>query len=114
VRDLLREAEMPASRRPLVLLRFTVCEEERQLERLGKADEPELGRGRQRLGDIPAIEGTAEPHVSRALSGQEQMFAQSGQRVEIGGPGEGCGRGSRQTHSEMRLRYSDYCLTMQT
>jgi hypothetical protein len=30
---------------------------------------------RERLGDVSAIEGTAEAHVSRALSGHEQMFA---------------------------------------
>ena len=34
MRDLLREANMPASRRPLVLLRLTVGEEQRELERL--------------------------------------------------------------------------------
>ena len=32
VRDLLREAKVPASRRPLVLARFTLDEEQRQLE----------------------------------------------------------------------------------
>ena len=39
VRDLLSEARMPASGRPLVLLRLTLCEEQRELERLCQRDE---------------------------------------------------------------------------
>ena len=65
---------MPANGRPLVLLRLTVCEEEGELERLRQADELELSGGRQGLGDVAAIESSAEAHVSRALSCNERMF----------------------------------------
>jgi len=44
VRDLLREAKVPTSRRPLALLRLTVSQEKPELERLGQADELELSR----------------------------------------------------------------------
>jgi len=46
VRDFLCEAEVPASGRPLVLLRFTVDKEKRQLERLGDGRTPVRRRGR--------------------------------------------------------------------
>jgi hypothetical protein len=39
VRDLLREAKVPASRRSPVFLRLAICEEERQLERLDQRDD---------------------------------------------------------------------------
>jgi hypothetical protein len=38
----MREAEMPASRRPLVLLVFTIGEEQRELERFRQGDELEF------------------------------------------------------------------------
>ena len=41
LRDLLRETQMPACRRPLVLLRLTVGEEECAAERLRQGDELE-------------------------------------------------------------------------
>lgn len=44
MRDLLREAKVPTSRRPLALLRLTVSQEKPELERLGQADELELSR----------------------------------------------------------------------
>ena len=39
-----------------------------------KRDELELRRGRERLGDVAAVEGSAKTHVGRALSGHERMF----------------------------------------
>src|SRR3954463_1008677 len=75
VRDLLRKADVPASRRPLEFLRLTVGEEQRELERLREANELELRRGRESLRDVRAVEGSAEAHVSRALGVHERMFA---------------------------------------
>ena len=37
-------------------------------------DELELRRGRERLSDVAAVEGSAKTHVGRALSGHERMF----------------------------------------
>ena len=37
-------------------------------------DELKLRGRRERLGDVAAIEGSAEAHVRRALSGHERMF----------------------------------------
>jgi hypothetical protein len=76
--DVLRlvdKPEMPAKRSPLVLRQLSVGQQERELEGFCQADELELRRGRQRLGDIPAIERSAEAVVSRALRGHERMFA---------------------------------------
>jgi hypothetical protein len=47
---------MPPRRSPSELLRLSVSEEERQLERFCKSDELELGGSRKRFGDVPAIE----------------------------------------------------------
>src|SRR4051812_28565839 len=44
VRDLLREAKVPASPRPFVLLGLAVGKEQRELERLRKPHELELSR----------------------------------------------------------------------
>jgi hypothetical protein len=55
VRDLLKEAEVPASGGALVLLWLLLSEEKRQLERLGQADEMKLGGGRQGFGDVLAV-----------------------------------------------------------
>jgi len=63
------------SARAVVLLEVPVSEEEGQLERVCEADEPELCGGRQRLGDVRAVECSAEAHVSRALNSHEHMFA---------------------------------------
>jgi hypothetical protein len=57
---------MPSASCSAVLLRLIVYQEQRELERLCQADELELGGGRQGLGDVPAIERTAEAHVRRA------------------------------------------------
>jgi hypothetical protein len=43
------------------------------LKRLHQRDELKLGRRRQCLGDVPAIESTAEAHARRALRWHEQM-----------------------------------------
>ena len=74
MRDLLSEAKMPLNGRPLILLCLILCEEERELERLRQRDELELGRGRERLSDVAAIEGSAEACVGRGLRGHERMF----------------------------------------
>jgi hypothetical protein len=50
-------------------------EQERELKGFGQADELELGRGRQRFGDVLAIKRTAEAVGSRALRGHERMSA---------------------------------------
>ena len=57
VRDLLREATVPTGCRPLVLLRLAIREEEGKLECLRQGDELELRRGRERLRDVPTVEG---------------------------------------------------------
>ena len=72
--DLLREAKVPADRRPLVLLWLMVDEQQRELERLRKAHELELRGCRERLGYVPAVEGSTEAHVRRALSRHERLF----------------------------------------
>jgi hypothetical protein len=56
---------MPAEGRALVLLRLLVSEEECQLERFRQWDELELGGRQERLGDVAAVETSAEAHVSR-------------------------------------------------
>jgi hypothetical protein len=71
---------MPARRRAAVLLRLIVYQQQRELERLRQPDELELRRCRKRLTDVAAIEGSTEAHVSRALGGHEQMFAE-GSRI---------------------------------
>ena len=52
-----------------------VNEQERQVERLRKPDEPELGGDRQRFSDVPAVKRSAEAVISRTLRGHERMFA---------------------------------------
>jgi hypothetical protein len=74
VGDFLPEASMPPRRRPLELLRLTVSEEQRELERLRQRDELELRSGRQGFGDVAAVESSTEAHVRRALSSHERMF----------------------------------------
>jgi len=71
---LLDEANVPAQGCAVVLLEVPSSEQEGQLERLCEADEVELRGGGEGFGDVPAIEGSAEAHVSRALSSHERMF----------------------------------------
>jgi hypothetical protein len=52
----------------LYFSRSAFSEEEGELERLGEADELELRGGGERVRDVPAVEGSAETHVSRARS----------------------------------------------
>jgi hypothetical protein len=75
VRNLLR-SEGPSERPPARTSPAPGQPEQRKLERLGQRDEPELRGGRQRLRDVPAIEGSTETHVSRALRRHERMFAE--------------------------------------
>ena len=81
MRDLLREAKVPASRRALIPLGLTVGEEEGELERLRQCDELGLGGRRERLRDVAAVESSAEAHVGRALSGHERMFPCQSRRL---------------------------------
>lgn len=74
VRDFPCEAEVPASGRPLVLLRFVPCEEECELERLHQPDELQLRGGREGFRGVAAIESSTETHVSRGLRRHERMF----------------------------------------
>jgi hypothetical protein len=64
---------VPAKGRTLEARRV-LHEEQAQLERLDEADVLELGGRRQRLEYVPAVEGSAEAVVRRALGGHEQMF----------------------------------------
>jgi hypothetical protein len=76
--DVLRlvdKPEMPAKRSPLVLRQLSVGQQERELEGFCQADELKLRRGRQRFGDVPTIQRSAEAVVSGALRSHERMFA---------------------------------------
>lgn len=86
---------MPAIRDAVVFLRLLVGEQERELESFCQADELELGGGRQSLG-VPAVEGSAETHVGRALSGHERMFAYP--------VPDACWRPSRRVHPPHKRR----------
>jgi hypothetical protein len=83
VRDFLCEAEVPASGRPLVLLRLVPCEEECELERRRQPDELQLRGGREGFRDVAAIEGSTETHVSRALGRHEHMFTERSRIYEL-------------------------------
>jgi hypothetical protein len=67
--------DMPAKRSPLELRQLSVGQQEREFEGFCQADELELRRGRQRFGDVPMIERSAETMVGRALGRHERMFA---------------------------------------
>ena len=67
MRNLLREAQMPTSRRALVLLRFAVGKQQRQLEGVRQGNELELGGGGERLRDVRAVKGSAEAREGGAL-----------------------------------------------
>jgi hypothetical protein len=65
--NLTHEPRVPAKRRSPESLRLLFCEEQAELEGLGQSDMLELGRGRQRFGDVASIERTAEASVGRTL-----------------------------------------------
>lgn len=75
---------VPAQRRPAEPSRV-IDHEEDELERLGKAHEVELGRGRVGDGRIAAVERAAEAAIGRALRGHERMFACGAIRVRVVG-----------------------------
>jgi hypothetical protein len=58
---------MPAKSRPREALRCIVSQEQAELERLGQADELELGSGRERFGDVATVESAAKAGEGRAL-----------------------------------------------
>jgi hypothetical protein len=74
LRNLPHEACVPTKRRPLVLRRVTISEEQGELKCFNEPDDLDLRSGGERFGDIPTIERSAEAHVSGALEGHEQMF----------------------------------------
>jgi hypothetical protein len=66
---------VPAQRRPRELLGLAIEEQEAQLGRLDEPAVLELGRGRNRFGDVPMVEDAAKARVRGALARHEQMFA---------------------------------------
>jgi hypothetical protein len=66
---------VPAESRSRVALRRLSLSEETELEGFGQPNVRELGGDREGFCDVPAIEGTPEPHEGGALRGHERMFA---------------------------------------
>ena len=80
IADLGAVPRAPAQRRAAEPSRV-VDHEEDELERLGKAHEIKLGRGRVGDGRVLRIEGAAEAAVGGALRSHEQMFSNAPMRV---------------------------------
>ena len=76
---------MPANGGTLIPLRVPVGEEQRELEGVRQRDELELGRSRQRLGDVAAVEGTAEAGVNARPNNQPAPYLEP--RVPSNVPG---------------------------
>jgi hypothetical protein len=57
-----RLPNVPAKRGTVELLKVSISEEERQLERLRQAHDLKLRGGGKGLSDVPAIESPAEAH----------------------------------------------------
>jgi hypothetical protein len=60
LRNLAHEACVPTKRRPLVLRRVTISEEQGELECFNESDDLDLRSRGERFGDIPTIERSAE------------------------------------------------------
>lgn len=66
---------MPSERGAGEALRLFISKQEAELEGFGKADVLKLRSGRERFGDVAAVERSPEAVISRALRSHEQMFA---------------------------------------